>query len=420
MSRTANDESTDADRNWFGARNDLFRMIMEGRSFSGRERNCCFLNTGDGKFATVSAVAGIDFPDDGRALTYTDWDHDGDLDLWITNRTAPRIRYLENQTVDSSQAVTFHLVGNGTTTNRDAVGARIEVRVSDQSTSPRPKSPVTSPQRPQRLVKTLRAGEGFLSQSSKSIHVGLGQTAGIEQVTVHWPGGTTETFEDVERGGKYELRQGTGIAARLPTPAPRSQLTSDTTPLPDASRTGRVSLVNRVPMPSVALQNLTSSETRRLDFKTGRPTLLLLWASWCSPCIQELATLTGQQRELQQANIDIVAINVDQLDDPNATLDNAQQVVAQLGDSITWGQVDANQMQMLQELNDQFFFLKKPLPLPSSFLVDASGRLAAIYKGPIEPTQLLADSQRIPGDYHERARSAACLPGSSLEHPRIL
>lgn len=33
------------------------------------------------KFANVSAVSGLDFMDDGRAVVKCDWDADGDLDL---------------------------------------------------------------------------------------------------------------------------------------------------------------------------------------------------------------------------------------------------------------------------------------------------------------------------------------------------
>ncbi|MEE3179012.1 MAG: hypothetical protein VX317_04960, partial [Verrucomicrobiota bacterium] len=72
-------------------------MINAGRSFSGQERNCIFLNPGSsqaarGRFADVSSVTGLDFDDDARALSPVDWDHDGDLDLWISNRNAPRLR----------------------------------------------------------------------------------------------------------------------------------------------------------------------------------------------------------------------------------------------------------------------------------------------------------------------------------------
>ena len=48
------------------------------------------------RFANVSAVSGIDFPEDGRALCLVDWDHDGDLDFWLSNRTAPQLRFLRN------------------------------------------------------------------------------------------------------------------------------------------------------------------------------------------------------------------------------------------------------------------------------------------------------------------------------------
>ena len=76
--------------------NSLGRMISRGASFSGRERNCAFLNTGGPRFANVSASLGLDAIDDSRAVVPIDWDHDGDLDLWYANRTAPRMRFLRN------------------------------------------------------------------------------------------------------------------------------------------------------------------------------------------------------------------------------------------------------------------------------------------------------------------------------------
>ncbi len=56
-------------KNW----DALSSMLTRGRSFSGRERNCCFLNLGSSngdlqRFADVSAVSGLDFIDDGRAI----------------------------------------------------------------------------------------------------------------------------------------------------------------------------------------------------------------------------------------------------------------------------------------------------------------------------------------------------------------
>ena len=143
-------------------------MMRRGRSYSGRERNCVFLNTAkpDGSFANISAASGIDFPDDGRALVTTDWDHDGDLDVWISNRNAPRLRFFRNDVPIDNHHLTIRLQGTAPTTNRDAIGARVKVIIAGS----------------QPLIKTLRAGESFLSQSSKALHFGLGRAeAGLRQ-----------------------------------------------------------------------------------------------------------------------------------------------------------------------------------------------------------------------------------------------
>ena len=131
----------------------LNRLLHEDRSFSGHERNCAFLNTGGDvrrqPFADISAASGLDFDDDARAVALADWDFDGDLDIWITNRTAPRIRFLRNNHVSSNHFLAIQLIGNGKTTNRDAVGARVEVVLAGDQNAP--------------LLKTMTAGDGFLS-----------------------------------------------------------------------------------------------------------------------------------------------------------------------------------------------------------------------------------------------------------------
>ena len=45
-----------------------YLMLRFGRSWSGNERNCCFLNTAGQRFANISTVAGLDYLDDSRGL----------------------------------------------------------------------------------------------------------------------------------------------------------------------------------------------------------------------------------------------------------------------------------------------------------------------------------------------------------------
>ena len=82
MSRSPVDGgSADPSQSYLDSWGELAGLIRKGRSFSGKERNCCFLNTRKGRFADVSSVTGLDHIDDGRTVALSDWDRDGDLDL---------------------------------------------------------------------------------------------------------------------------------------------------------------------------------------------------------------------------------------------------------------------------------------------------------------------------------------------------
>ena len=104
---------------------DLNDKVSRGKSFSGYERNALFLNLEGNGFAEVAGLLGVDFDDDARAVAVVDWDRDGDLDMWVTNRTAPRVRLLRNNQPSANSFVAIRLIGNGKTTNRDAIGARL-------------------------------------------------------------------------------------------------------------------------------------------------------------------------------------------------------------------------------------------------------------------------------------------------------
>ena len=146
-------------------------MLEQGRSLSGHERHCAFLNVGSQRFADVSAASGLDLLDDGRGVALADWDHDGRMDIWTTNRTAPWVRLLKNFSSDNNHFLAVKL--EGVRCNRDAIGARLKLKLSGGE--------------PRSLYRSLRAGEGFVAQSTKWIVFGLGEDANIESLCVRWP-----------------------------------------------------------------------------------------------------------------------------------------------------------------------------------------------------------------------------------------
>lgn len=184
-----------------GTKEQLEVLLREGRSLSGREKNVVMVNTGgEGRrFADVSAVSGFDVDGDGRGVALTDWDADGDLDVWVSNRTAPTVQFFENRWgADAGESLQLDLVGRDC--NRDAIGARVEVLTGTG----------------ERLVKTVRAGSGFQSQSGKRLHFGLGSGGVVKGVSVRWPGSDRpETFAGIGAGGFFRLGQGSGAAVAV-------------------------------------------------------------------------------------------------------------------------------------------------------------------------------------------------------------
>lgn len=383
-------------------------MIFTGRSFSGRERHCAFLNVGDltapsPRFARISAVSGLDLPDDGRAVASVDWDQDGDLDLWISNRNAPRLRFFRNDQKSGGHFMALRLQGNGTTTTRDAIGARVEVHLDQAGHKP--------------LVKTLRAGEGFLGQSSKWLHFGLGQASGIRKVIVRWPGGEAQEFTGLSLNSRYRLIQ--QESAPLPEPARfrALEVKAGAPELPAACEGTRIPLAYRLPMVRVPYKTFSGTE-KWARFDSGQPVLLTLWASWCSPCLGELTELTERHADLREAGLEVLAVSVDGFGDASSPED-AQKRAESLGLPFTTGQATAQLLSTVESMHHRQIPMRTSFPLPTSFLLDSRGRLAVVYKGPVSVDTLLTDLDNLDGDLNARFRDTAALPGRLIPHPMI-
>ena len=258
----------------------LNRLIREGGSWSGRETNCAYLNLGDGSFADVSRTTGLDFMDDGRAFATVDWDHDGDLDLWVVNRTAPQVRFMRNDLPGGARSAAFRLTGERV--NRDAIGARVEVRAGGD-----------------RWVREMQAGGGFLSQSSKWLHFGVGEHERLDELLVRWPDGSVERFADVETGRRYRLTQGTGSLEPVAAHGARKvrRLTPSTQRPIEPTEVANIGLTWRVDLPPV---RLTDFEGREYVLgQGGDPLLLNIWASWCPSCVQEFREWTAAREEIE-------------------------------------------------------------------------------------------------------------------------
>ena len=371
----------------------LTRMMHQGKSWSGRERHCGYLNLGDGRFANVSAIGGLDTLDDGRSMASTDWDGDGDLDVWLRNRTGPQLRFLRNQNPADSAWVAFKLIGRSC--NRDAVGARVEVRAAGKTMS-----------------RVLAAGDGYLSQSSKWLHFGLGTLGPIEGVKITWPGGKQQIVEGVTANRRYVITQDAG-----PVESPgRSDVGLEPSAPKKTEPSGSARIVLRVPLP------MPPSVTRMLGTAgaTRSPKLINIWAQWCEPCVEELGAFSANRSVLAKTGLEIVATNVD---DPKDR-DKAARLFSEIfgsktnppGARLVFAEPDLQSV--LQAVLEHVRDIPESWPLPTSFLVDQNGAAQVIYLGPVSSSRLAADAETYGGGT-AAAHRRSLYPGRWQREPDV-
>ena len=354
-------------------------LLDAGRSWSGRERNTCFLNTADGKFASISGLAGLDQADDSRALAVVDWDRDGDLDLWMSNRNAPRLRLLRNDLNQENHFVSIKLEGRNS--NRDAIGARVELLFAHEGES--------------RRFKTLRAGEGYLSQSTKWLHFPMPKGEEVAAALVRWPGSVEERFEGLTDGGRYLLEEGTGKTKRLNSPeAP--QMAAGPALVGESTDAARIIPHARLPLPGLNYVNMEGAAAKLVPRRKGNRMLVTLWASWCTPCLAEMKELELNKEELAQLGLELHPLNVENLNETVASrLAGVKKYYGRHRLSSVGGLATNDLIEVLDAVQRTVVGRQKPLPVPCSFLIDETGSLVAIYKGQLEFESLMMDIQEM-------------------------
>ena len=374
----------------------LSRLLHEDRTFSGNERHCAFLNTGgkEASFADVSALTGFGLSDDGRGLASVDWDFDGDLDLWVTNRNAPRVRFLANHTPPGQKFIAIKLRGNGSSCNRDAIGARLELTLEGVAPATR--------------IRTLRCGEGFLSQSSNWVHFGIGKATGITGLVVKWPGGPPESFTGLQAGTFCLLEQGSGAVRLFSPPRQRVVLTpTEQTPRPP---TGTTRTIAPAGLPLPRLEVIGTNGERQPYVPDGkRPLAINIWSSICAACVAELSEWSAHRDALAGAGLDVLTLSTDHLDGgapPEAT----RAALARANSPFPNLSISEAALKGLDFLQRSVLDRRTTLPVPSTFLVNANGELVAFYRGPVAVSQLLQDLRLAEADQPPEARRNASIP----------
>lgn len=132
-----------------------------------------FINQGDGSYVDQAEAWGLR-EDEGRAISCTDFDRDGDIDLVIQQLAKPTL-YYQNQLAGNAGFLGVRLRAK-----LPVAGARLKI-TTDKGTQ----------------IREIQLGGNYLSQNAKEAHFGLGGAKQIEQLEI-WLSGKTKVHKTLK------------------------------------------------------------------------------------------------------------------------------------------------------------------------------------------------------------------------------
>ena len=175
------DYDNDGDQDLFVANGAIDRAVGQ--------RDLLFANDGRGRMLNVSPHSGEYFLTSrtGRGAAFADYDNDGDVDAFIVNLNDKAV-LLRNDGGNRRHWLTLETVG--TRSNRDGIGARIEVVAAGRA-----------------QVTEVRSGSSYLSQNELRVHLGLGKVQSVDSIQIRWPSGRRQTMKNVKADQRLVIRE---------------------------------------------------------------------------------------------------------------------------------------------------------------------------------------------------------------------
>jgi hypothetical protein len=159
------------------------------------ERHLAFRNLGNLEFQDVSKAWGLDKRGVSFGSAFGDLSGDGNLDIIYGNYQAGAT--LLRNDCDTGHRVIIAL--RGTVSNRFGVGATVRLESA------------AGPQ-----IRQLVLARGYQSSSEPILHFGLGEDTLIKHLTVDWPSGLTQTFDNLAVDRRFTITEPAGPAPVLP------------------------------------------------------------------------------------------------------------------------------------------------------------------------------------------------------------
>lgn len=165
------------------------KVLIEKASPPLAEQHLAFRNLGDLRFEEVGKAWGLDQKGISFGTALGDFSGTGNLDVVYANHDGP-VSFFRNDS-DDGHSVIVEL--RGVRSNRYGVGATVFVETEAGT-----------------QVRSLVLARGILSSSEPVLHFGLGSHTRIRKLTVRWPSGHRQEFENLAADHRHVVTEPAG------------------------------------------------------------------------------------------------------------------------------------------------------------------------------------------------------------------
>lgn len=111
--------------------------------------------------------------------------------------------------------------------------------------------------------------------------------------------------------------------------------------------------------PDFTLKTLDGQEVNLSDYR-GKKVMLNFWATWCAPCEAEMPEMQEYYEKHKDENIEILAVNIDPLNDVKGFVNKHGLTFPILLDPIVTGQMEVNE-------------IYRTVVIPTTYVIDEKG-----------------------------------------------